>query len=64
MMMKYVVEKKYVDEVTNIQFQTFSPTYMKMGAQKLNIYLNSTQVLPTPESPISKSLNKRSSQWY
>ena len=62
MMMKYVVEKKYVDEVTNIQFQTFLPTYMKMGAQKLNIYLNSTQVLPTPESPISKSLNKRSSQ--
>jgi len=60
MMMKYVVEKKYVDEVTNIQFQTFLPTYMKMGAQKLNIYLNSTQVLPTPESPISKSLNKRS----
>ena len=62
MLMKYVVEKKYVDEVTNIQFQTFLPTYMKMGAQKLNIYLNSTQVLPTPESPISKSLNKRSSQ--
>ena len=62
MMMKYVLEKKYVDEVTNIQFQTFLPTYMKMGAQKLNIYLNSTQVLPTPESPISKSLNKRSSQ--
>ena len=85
MLVKFMLTKKsmlvtvlYVGEITNIQFQTFSPTYMffsnihfsptlktmKMRAQKFewNIYLNSTQVLPTPESPISKSLNKRSSQ--